>query len=155
MSDSLQPHGLQYARFPCPSLSPRIFSDSCPLIRWCYPAISLPVTPFSSCPQTFPASESFPMNWLFASDSQSFGASASSSALPMNISGLIFLRTDWLDVLAIQKTLKSILQRHSLKVSILWHSALFSVQLSHLYITTGKTIALIIWTFVSNMKSTF
>ena len=68
--------------------------------------MSLPVTPFSSCPQTFPASESFPMSWLFASDGQSFGASTSSSALPMNISGLIFLRIDWLDVLAIQRTLK-------------------------------------------------
>ena len=106
MSTSLQPRGLQHARLACLSLSPRICSDSCPSFRWCYPAMSLPVTPFSSCPQTFPASESFPMSWLFASDGQSFGASTSSSALPMNISGLIFLRIDWLDVLAIQRTLK-------------------------------------------------
>ena len=140
MSNCLWLHGLQYAMLPCPSLSPRIFSDSCPLIRWCYPVISLPVTPFSFCPQTFPASESFPMSWLFASGGQSFGASASSSALASEYSGLIFLRIDWLDVLAIQRTLKSILQCHSLKASILWHSALSSVQLSHLYITTGKTI---------------
>ena len=71
VSDSLQPHGLQYARLPCPSLSPRVCSNSCPLSQWCYPSISPSVTPFSSCLQSFPASGSFPMSWLFAWGSQS------------------------------------------------------------------------------------
>ena len=85
MSDSLQPHGLQHVRPPCPSLSPRVYSNPCPLSRWCHPTISSSVTPFSSCPQSFPISESFPMSQLFASGGQSIGASASASVLPMNI----------------------------------------------------------------------
>ena len=84
MSDSLQPHGLQHVRPPCPSLSPRVYSNPCPLSRWCHPTISSSVTPFSSCPQSFPISESFPMSQLFASGGQSIGASASASVLPMN-----------------------------------------------------------------------
>ena len=84
MSDSLQPCGLQHARLPCPSLSPKVCSNSCPLSQWCHSAISSSVIPFSSCPQSFPASESFPMCWLFASGSHNFGASASASVLPMN-----------------------------------------------------------------------
>ena len=79
------PHRLQHARVPCPSLSPGICSNSCPLSQWCYPAISSFVVPFSSWLQSFPASRSFPMNQLFASDDQSIGASASPSVLPMNI----------------------------------------------------------------------
>ena len=85
MSDSLQPHGLQHARPPCPSPTPGVYSNSCPLSRWCHPAISSSVVPFSSCPQSFPASGSFLMSQLFASDGQSIGASA--SVLPMNIQG--------------------------------------------------------------------
>ena len=79
------PHGLQHARLPSPSLSPRVYSNSCLLSQWCHPTISLSVMPFSSCPQSFQASGSFPMNWLFASGGQSNGASASASILPMNI----------------------------------------------------------------------
>ena len=85
MSDSLQRHGLQHARLPCPSLSLRVYSNSCPLSQWCHPTISSSVTFFSSCPQSCPASESFPMNWLFTSGGQSIGAS--SSVLPVNIQG--------------------------------------------------------------------
>ena len=85
VSYSLQPHGLQHARLPCLSPSPRVCSNSCPLSQWCHPTISSSVTPFSSCPQSFPASRSFPMSWLFASGSQSIGASASAAVLPMNI----------------------------------------------------------------------
>ena len=85
MSDSLWPHGLQHARLPCPSLSPRVCSNSCPLSWWCHPTISSSVTRFSSCPQSFPTSGSFPVNWFFESDGQSIGASASASVLPMNI----------------------------------------------------------------------
>ena len=83
MSDSLRPHELQHARLPCPSLSPRVCSNSCPLSQWCHPTISSSVTPFSSCPQSFPASESFPMGQLFISGGQSIGASTSASVLPM------------------------------------------------------------------------
>ena len=81
------PHGLQHARLPCPSLSPGVGSDSCPLYQWCHPTISSFVTPFSSCPQSFPASGSFPMSWLFASGGQIIGVSASASVLPMSTQG--------------------------------------------------------------------
>ena len=84
-SDALWPHGLQHARLPCPSPTPGVYSNSCPLSRWCNPTISSSVTPFSSCLQSFPASGSFQMSQFFASSSQSIGASASTSVLPMNM----------------------------------------------------------------------
>ena len=85
VSDSLRPHRLQDARLPCPSPTPRAYSSSCPLNRWCHPTISSSVIPFSSCPQSFPASGYFPLSQFFASGGQSIGASASASVLPMNI----------------------------------------------------------------------
>ena len=85
MSDSLRPHGLQHARPPCPSPTPGVYSNSCPLSQWCHPTISSSVIPFSSCLQSFPASRSFQMSQLFASGSQSIGVSASTLVLPMNI----------------------------------------------------------------------
>ena len=85
MSNSLWTHGLQQTRFPCPSPTLGACSNSCPLRWWCHPTISSSVVPFSSCPQSFPASGSFPMSQLFASGGQSIGASASASVLPMNI----------------------------------------------------------------------
>ena len=84
MSDSLRPHELQHARPPCPSPTPRVYSNSCPSSLWCHPAISPSVVPFSSCPQPLPASGSFPMSQLFAWSGQSIGVSASASVLPMN-----------------------------------------------------------------------
>ena len=96
MSDSLRPHGLQHARLPCPSPSPG--ACSCPLSRWCHPTISSSVAHFFSCLQTFPASGSFPVSWLFASGGQSIGPSASASVLPMNIK--CSFRIDWFDLLA-------------------------------------------------------
>ena len=84
VSDSLWPHESQHARPPCPSPTPGVYSNSCPSSRWCHPAISSSVIPFSSCPQSLPASWSFPMSQLFASGSQSIGVSASASGLPMN-----------------------------------------------------------------------
>ena len=89
MSDSLQPHGLQHSRPPCPSLSPGVTPtpSSRPLTQWCHPTISSSVTPFSSCPQFFPASGSFPMIWLFASGGQSIGVSVTASVLPVNNQG--------------------------------------------------------------------
>ena len=85
MSNFLQPHWQKHARLPCPSLSPRICSYSCPVSQWCHPTILCSVVPSSSCPQSLPASGSFPMSWLFASGGQSIGASASASVLPKNI----------------------------------------------------------------------
>ena len=87
MSDSLWPHGLQHTRPPCPSPTPRVYPNSCPLSRWCHPAISSSVIPFSSCLQSFPASGSFPMSRFFASGSQSIGVSAPTRVLPMKIQG--------------------------------------------------------------------
>ena len=142
MSDSLRPHELQHTRPPCPSPTPGAYPNLCPLSWWCHPAISSSVIPFSSCPQSFPASRSFQMSQLFASGGQSIGVSASTSVLPW-ISRIISFRMDRLDLLAVQGTLKSLLQHHSSKASILWHSAFFIVQLSHPYVTTRKTIA---WT---------
>ena len=83
-SDSLRPHGLQHAMPPCPSPTPGVYSNSCPLRQWCHPTISSSVIPFSSCLQSFPASGSFPVDQLFASGGQRFGATASTSVLPMN-----------------------------------------------------------------------
>ena len=91
MSNSLQPHGLQHARLPCPSPFPRACSNSCPLNQWCHPTISSSVIPFSSCLQSIPASGSFPMSHPFTSGGQSIGASASASVLPMNFQGWFLL----------------------------------------------------------------
>ena len=137
-------------RPPCPSPTPGACSNSCPLARWCHPTIPSSVVPFSSCLQSFPASRSFPMSQFFASGGQSwsFGISPSNE-----YSGLIFFRMDWLDLLAVQETLTSLLQNHSLKASVLHHSTVFMVQLSHPYMTTGKTIALTIWTFIGKVMS--
>ena len=109
----------------------------------------------SSFPQSFPASRSFAVSWLFASSGQRTGASASASVSSNEYSGFISFRTDWFGLLDVQGTLKSLIQHHILKESIFWCSAFFMVQLSHPYLTTGKTIALTIWTFVSKVMSLF
>ena len=145
-------HGLQHAKPPCPSTTLRVYSNSCPLNRWCHPAISSSVIPFS-CLQSFPASGSFPMSQFFATSGKSIGVSASASVFPTNTQDWSPLGWDWLDVLAVQGTLKSLLQHHSSKASILWRSAVFTVQLSHPYMTTGKTIALTRQTFVNKVMS--
>ena len=132
MSDSLQPHGLQQARLPCPSQTPRPYSNSCPWSQWCHPTILSSVIPLSSCPQSFPSSESFPVSQFFTSGGQSIKVSASASVLPMNIQDSFPLGLIWFDLLAVsQETLKSLLQHHSSKASILQDSALFIVQLSY------------------------
>ena len=110
VSDSLWSHGLQRVSLLCPPLPPGVYSNSCPLSRWCHPTISSSVVPFSSCPQFSPASGSFPMSQLFASGGPSIRVTASTSVLPMNkYPGLISFRMDWLDLLAVQGTLKSLL----------------------------------------------
>ena len=118
--------------FPALHYLPRVCSNACPLSWYCHPIISSSVVPFSSCLQSFPASGSFPMSQLFSSGGQSTRASA--PVFIMNIQGWFPLGlTGWIDLLAVQRTLKSSLQHHSLKASILWHSAFFMVQLSHPY----------------------
>ena len=130
VSNSLWPHGLQHARLPCPSPTPGAYSNWCPSCWWCHPTISSSVISFSSHLQNFPASGSsdesalrikWPKYWSF-----SFSISPSSE-----YSGLISFRMDWLDLLAVQGTLKSLLQHHSSKASILWCSAFFIIQLLH------------------------
>ena len=148
VSNSLRPHGQQHTRPSCPLPTLEAYSDSCPLSWWCHPTISSSVVPFSSCPQSFPASGSFQMSQFFASGGQSIGISALASVLPMNIQdGFPLGWTGWISLQS--KGLKSLLQHYSSKASILWRSAFFTVQLSHPYMTTGKTIALTMQTFVS------
>ena len=153
MSDSLCPYGLQHTRLSCPPLSPRVCSDSYSLSQWCHPTISSSVIAFS-CLQSFPASGSF--QWVSSSHQvakvlefqlqhQSFQWTP----------GLISFRMDWFELLAVQGTLKSLLQHHSSKTSILRHSAFFTVQLSHPYMGTGKTIAVTIRTLVGKVMSVF
>ena len=148
MSDSWWPDGPQHARPPCPSPTPRVYSNSCPLSQWCHPIISSSVIP-----SIFPSIRVFsnesalhirwPKYWSF-----SFNISPSNEHPE-----LISFMMDWLDLLAVQGTLKSLLQHHSSKASILWQSAFFIVQLSHAYMTTGKNIALTRWTFVGKAMS--
>ena len=150
MSNSFWPHGLQHARPPCPSPTPGVYSNSCPLSWWCHPAILSSLVPFSSCFQSFPAAGSFQMSHFFTSAGQ---RSFTFSISPSNeYSGLISFKMDWLDLLAVQGTLKSLLQHHSSKASILQRSGFFTVQLSHPYMTTGKTIALTRRTFVGKVN---
>ena len=129
MSDSLQSHGLKHARPPCPSPTPEVYSNSCPLSRWCHPTISSSVIPFSSPRQSFPASGPFPMSQFFTSGGQSIRVSGSASVLPMNIQDWFPLGwTGWISVKS-KGLSKSLLQHHSSKASILRHSAFFMVQL--------------------------
>ena len=123
-------------------------SNSYPLSQWCHPTILFSVISFSCCSQSFPASGPFPVSRLFTSGGQSIGASASASVLLMNIQGWFPLGLTGLISLQSKGLSKSLLQHHSCKASILQHSAFFMVQVSHLYMTTGKTIALTIRTFV-------
>ena len=153
VSDSLRPHEPQHARPPCPAPTPRVYSNSCPLSRWHHPTISSSVVPFSSSLQSFPASGSFPRCQFFSSSGQSIGVSALASVLPMNIqdwfplglTGLIFLESKQLS----RVFSNIIVQKHQFFGAQLF----FMVQLSQPYMTTGKTIALIIQTFVRNVMS--
>ena len=131
MFNFLWPHGLQHTRLPCPSQSPWICSNSCPLSWWCRPTISSSVTHFSSCPQSFSASRSFPMSRLFASGAKVLELQLLYQSFQW-ILELISFRIDWFDLLAVQGTLKSLLQHHNLKK--IQCSAFFIVQLSHLSI---------------------
>ena len=152
MNNSLQPHGLKHTKLPCPLLTPGAHLNSCSWSWWCHPTISschpLLLTPSIFFSWRVFSNESvlrirWPRYWSF-----SFNISPSNEH-----SGLISFRMDWLDHLAVQGTLKSLQQQHSLKASLLWHSAFFIVQLSHPYMNTGKTIALTRQTFVDKVMS--
>ena len=148
MSDYLRPYGLQHSRLPCLSSTPRACSNSCPFSWWCHSTISSSVFPISSCLQSFSALGSYTMSQFFTSSGQSIGVSASASVLPMNIWNWSPLGwTGWMSLQSM--SLKSLLQHHSSEASTLWRSAFFIVQLSHPYMTTGRTIALTRQTFVS------
>ena len=121
VSDFLGPNGLQHSRLPCPSPTPRAYSNSCPSSQWCHPTISSFVLPFSSHLQSFPASWSIPMSPFFTTGSQSYW----SFMFSISPSTPISFRMDWLDLLAVQGTLKSLLQHHNSKASILWCSVFF------------------------------
>ena len=155
MFDYLWPHGLQHARLPCPLPTPRVYSNSCPSSRWCHPTISFSVVPFSSCPQSFPASGSFQMSQLFASGGRSIGVSVSTPVLPMNIQDWSPLGwTGWISLQS--KGLSRVFSNTTVqKHQFFRHSAFFIVQLLHPYMTTGKTIALTRWTFVGKVMSLF
>ena len=150
VSDSLWPHGLQHSRVPCPSSTPGACSNSCPSSWWCHFIFCHPLL---LPPSIFPSIRVFsnesvlptkwPKDWRF-----SFSISTSNQ-----YSGLISFKIDWFDLLVVQGTLKSLLQHHSLKALILRHSAFFMVQFSRPYMTTGKTITLTRWTFVSKVMS--
>ena len=153
VSDSLQPRGLQHTRLPCPSPTPGACSDSCPSSQWMPSNRLILCRPLFLLPSIFPSIRVFsnepalcsrwPKYWSF-----SFSISPSSK-----YSGLISFRIDWFDFLAVQETLKSPLQHHRSKASVLLCSAVFIVQLSHPYMTTGKTTALTRWTFVRKVMS--
>ena len=140
-------------RLPCPSLSPGVSSNSCPLSRWCHPTISSSVIPFSSCLQSFPGLGSFPMSQFFTSGGHwSFRFSLNPSN---EYSGLISFRMDWLDLLSVPGTLQSLLQHRSSKASVLLCLAFFIVQLSYPYMTPEKHIALTRRTFDGKVMSLF
>ena len=151
MSNTLRPHEPEHARPPYPSPTPGVYPNSHPLSLWCHLTISSSAIPFSSCPQSFPASGSFQMSQLFKSGGQSTGSFSFSISPSNEHPGLVSFRMDWLDLLAVQGTLKSLLQHHSSEASILLCSAFFIVQLPHPYMTTGKTIALTRQTFVDKV----
>ena len=113
MSNSLRPHGLQYARPPCPSPTPGVCSDSCPLIQWCHATISFSVAPFSSCLQSFPAIRVFSIESVLSIRWPKYWSFSFSISPSNKYSGLISFRIDWIDLLAVQGTLKSLLQQHS------------------------------------------
>ena len=145
--DSSWTHGLQHPRLPCPSLFSRVCSNSYPLHPWCYLTISSSAVLLSFCIQAFPASGSFPVSGLFTAGGLSIGAVALASVLAMNIQDWFPLGSTGL-ISLLSKGLSTI-QHHNLKASILRHLAFIMVQLSHLYMTTGKTIALTVRTFLA------
>ena len=141
MSDSLRPNGLQHARSPCPSPTPGVYSNSCPLSRWCHPTIWSSVIPFSSCLQSFPASGSFPMSQFFTSGGQSIGVSASVSVLPMNIQ--VWFPLGWTGSISLQsKGLSRVFSNTTVQNHQFFSTQLSSQSNSHIHAWLWETIAL-------------
>ena len=152
MSDSLWPHGLQHIGLLCPSPSPGACSNSCPLSRWCHPTISSFVVPFS-CPQSFPASGSFPVSQFFASGGQSVEASASASVLPVNIQGWFPLGLTAL-ISFQSKGISRVFSSTTVQKHQFFGAQLSLMSKSHIHTWLWeKTTALTIWTFVSKVMS--
>ena len=150
MSNSLRPHGLQHTRLPCLSPTPGVCWNSCPSSRWCHLILCHPLL---LLPSIFPSIKVFSNEWVLHIRWPKYWSFSFSISPSNEYSVLISFRMDWLDLLAVQGTFKSLLQHHSSKAPILWHSAFFIVQLSHSYSTTGKTIALTRWTFAGKVMS--
>ena len=146
VSNSLGPHEPQHTRPPCPSPTPGVHPNPCPSSQWCHPTISSSVVPFFSCAQSFAASGSFPRSQPFASGGLSIGGSASTSVLLMNTQDWSLVLTGWISLQS--KGLSRVLSNTTVQ-----KHQFFSVQLSHPYMTTGKTIALTRWTFVGKIMS--
>ena len=152
LSNSLQPHESQHARPPCPSSTLRAHPNSCPSSWWCHPVISSSVVPFSSCPQSFPASGSFPMSQLFSWGGQSTGVSASASVLPMNTQDWFPL--GWTGSISLQsKGLSRVFSNTTVQKHQFFGTQPSSLLQLHPHMTTGKTIALTRWTFVDKVMS--
>ena len=152
MSNSLQHHEPQPARPPCPSPTPRVQSNPCPLSRLCHPTISASVIPFSSCPQSFPASGYFQISQLFILGGQSIEVSASTSVLPMDTQDWYTLGwTSWISLEF--KWLSRVFSNTTVQNHQFFSAQYFYSPNSHPYMTTGKTIALTRWTFVDKVMS--
>ena len=141
---------LHFLKVCCSSATPGALANSCPSSQWCHPTISSSDVLFSSCLQSFPVTGSFLISYFFTSIGQMFNFSIDPSN---EYSGFVSFRINWLDLLSVQGTLKSLVQHHSSKPSVLHCSPFFMVQLSHPYMTTGKIIALIILNFFSKVMS--
>ena len=128
VSDSLWPHGLQHDRPPCPSPTPGVCLNLCPFSQWCHPTISSSVISFSSCLQSFPASRSFQMSQLFTSGGQKYWNFSFKNSPSNEYSGLISFRIDWYHLHEVQGTVKSLLQQHSSKASILQCLWFYSIE---------------------------
>ena len=155
MSDSLLPYGLQHARLPCPSPTPRACSNSCPLNRWCHSTNTSSVDPFSSCLQSFPASGYFQMSQFFTSGGQSIRVSASASVLPMNIQDWFTLGwTDWISLQS--KGLSRVFSNTTVQKHQFFdaHVSLWSNSHIHTWLLE-KTTALTRWTFVGKVLPLF
>ena len=137
MSDSLRPHGVQHTRLPCPSPTPGACSNSCPLSQWCHPTI-LSCRPLFLLPRIFPSIRVFSIESILHIRWPKYWSFSFSISRSNEYSGLISFRIDWFNILAVQGTFKSLLQHHSSKASILQCSAFFIIQISYLYMTTGK-----------------
>ena len=152
MSNSLQPHGLQHARLPCPSPTPGVYPNSCPSSQWCHPTISPSIVPTSSSPQSFTASGSFPMSQVFATYSQSIGVSDSTSVLPMNIQDWFPLGwTGWISLQS--KGLSRVFSNNTVQKHQFFGAQLSCSTLTSIHDYWKKTITLTRWTFVGKAMS--